>query len=543
MPVDSPPPATADRAAVRPAARPVELVRAAFTVGSWTLASRLLGFLRDLAIAAVLGAGAAADAFFVAFKLANMLRRLFAEGAFAAGFVPLFARTLEQEGPQPARAFACHAMAVMAAILLVVVGLAELFMPWLVRVLATGFAPGSERYALAVELSRLTFPYLALISLAALVSAVLNGVGRFAAAAFAPILLNIVLLVAIGLALLTGASAAHALAWGVLIAGVAQLGSLSLVAARAGWSVRPRWPGAAARPRLTRLWQLIVPGILGAGVYQLNLVIDTWFASHLPTGAVSYLFYADRLVQLPLGLIGVALGTALLPLLARQLRAGREDAARHNFERALELALLLGLPAAVGLGTLAGPIVAVLFERGAFDRAAAEATAAALAAFAPGLPAYVLVKVLASGFFAREDTRTPVMVAALCLVVNPVVILATIGRLGHVGIALATSVASWVNAGLLALLLARRGALAPSARLRRRALRLVLVNLALAAALSVLVAGLPAIASLPGLALAVPAAVLVYLLAVQLAGAGDLGELRAALVRRPAAVVEPERAA
>ncbi|MDW8369438.1 MAG: murein biosynthesis integral membrane protein MurJ [Geminicoccaceae bacterium] len=510
----------------------MNLVRAAATVGGLTLASRILGFVRDLLIAAILGAAAAADAFFVAFKLANMLRRLFAEGAFNAGFVPLFARTLEQEGEAPARAFAGHAFAVMSVVLAIVVAAAELAMPALVRVLATGFAPGSERYALAVELSRLTFPYLMLISLAALVSGVLNGLGRFAAAAFAPILLNLVLIAALAVAVLSGSSAAHLLAAGVLVAGFLQLGMLLSAARGAGFPLVPRWPRGPERARLLRLWRLVLPGALGAGVYQLNLVIDTWFASHLPTGAVSYLFYADRLVQLPLGLIGVALGTALLPLLARQLRSGRGDAARHNFDRALELALLLSLPAAVGLGTLAGPIVSVLFERGAFDRAASEATAAALAAFASGLPAFVLVKVLATGFFAREDTRTPVFVAALCLLANVAVILATIGRLGHVGIALATAAANWLNAGLLAWLLARRGALEPSPRLRRRAVRLLLVNLGLALALWAVARFLPASATVLGLGLVIASAAVLYLLAVQLCGAGSLEELRAALARR-----------
>ena len=511
----------------------MNLVRAAATVGSLTLASRLLGFLRDLLIAAVLGAGIAADAFFVAFKLANMLRRLFAEGAFNAGFVPLFARTLEQEGAERARAFACHALAVMLLILLAVVAAAELFMPWLVRLLATGFAPGSERYLLAVELSRLTFPYLMLISLAALVGGVLNSLGRFAAAAFAPILLNLTLVAALGLAIALGSSAAHALAWGVLVAGVAQLGLLLALAASAGWPLRPRWPSPADRPRLARLWRLVLPGAVGAGVYQLNLVVDTWFASHLPTGAVSYLFYADRLVQLPLGLIGAALGTALLPLLARQLRGGREEAARHGFDRALELALLLSLPAAVGLAVLAAPIVAVLFERGGFDAVATRATAAALAAFALGLPAYVLIKVLATGFFAREDTRTPVLVAAASLLVNVAVILATVGRLGHVGIALATALASWLNAALLALLLHRRGGLVPSERLRRRGVRLLLVNCGLALALGALVRLVPGVATPVGLLLTIAAALAGYLAAVQVVGAADLAELGAALRPRP----------
>ncbi|MCS6877356.1 MAG: murein biosynthesis integral membrane protein MurJ [Geminicoccaceae bacterium] len=518
----------------------MNLLRAAATVGGFTLLSRVLGFVRDLAIAAVLGAGAAADAFFVAFKLANMLRRLFAEGAFNAGFVPLFARTLEQEGEPAARAFAAHALSVMALLLAGVVLLAELAMPLLVRVIATGFDPQGERYRLAVELSRLTFPYLAAISLAALVSGVLNGLGRFAAAAFAPVLLNLVLIAALALAVATGASAAHLLAAGVFAAGVAQFALVFAAAARAGFVLLPRWPRGPERARLRRLWHLVLPGAFGAGVYQLNLVVDTWFASHLPTGAVSYLFYADRLVQLPLGLVGVALGTALLPLLARQLRAGRIDAARHNFDRALELALFASLPAALGLILLAEPIVRVLFERGAFDRAATEATAAALAAFACGLPAFVLVKVLATGFFAREDTRTPVFVAALCLGANVLVILATIGPFGHVGIALATALSNWINAGLLTLVLVRRGAFVPGARLRSRVLRLLLASGLLSLLLWALRAFGPAPDSLGGLGFALACGAGGYLLFARLTGAFAFSELRAALVRAPA---EPAGAA
>lgn len=512
----------------------MNLLRAAATVGSLTLLSRVLGFLRDLGIAAVLGAGVAADAFFVAFKLANMLRRLFAEGAFNAGFVPLFARTLEQEGAAAARAFAGHTFSAMALILGALVLAAELAMPLLVRLLATGFEPGSERYALAVELSRLTFPYLAAISLAALLSGVLNGLGRFAAAAFAPVLLNLVLLLALALAVLRGSSAAHLLALGVLVAGFVQLALVFLAAARAGFALVPRLPRGRERTRLRRLWQLVLPGAFGAGVYQLNLVIDTWFASHLPTGSISYLFYADRLVQLPLGLVGVALGTALLPLLARQLRAGREEAARHNFDRALELGLFASLPAAVGLVLLAEPIVRVLFERGAFGPPETTATAAALSAFALGLPAFVLVKVLATGFFAREDTRTPVAVAAVCLLANILFILLTIDHWGHVSIALATALSNWLNAGLLAAILMRRGAFAPGPQLRRKLPRLVASASLLALGLFFVRENLPAIGSPWGLAGTIALAAPAYVVFALALGAFSIAELRAALAPKPA---------
>jgi len=492
----------------------VKLLRQAATVGSLTLLSRLLGFLRDAGIAAVLGAGIATDAFFVAFKLANLLRRLFAEGAFSAGFVPLFARTLEGEGRGAARRFAEEAFALLALILLLVVIAAEIAMPWVVRLLATGFDPGGPRYALAVELSHITFPYLLFISLGALLSGVLNGIGRFAAPAFAPVLLNLALLTALLAAALGLVLPARALAWGVAAAGVLQFALLWVVAARAGFALRLRPPRLSERTR--RLFQLLLPGLFGAGVYQLNLLVDTWFASHLPEGAVSYLFYADRLNQLPLGAVGIALSTALLPALSR----------------AIEFALLLTLPAATAF--LAVPLVVVrgLFERGAFDAAASAATAAALAAFALGLPAYVLVKILASSFFAREDTRTPVQVAALCLLLNVLAILALIGPLAHAGIALATALANWANAGLLALLLYRQRALVIDPRLRRRVGRALLACAALALVLVLLARAAQDWTPVPRLALIVTGGLFAYFAAARLTGAVDFAELRMTLKPR-----------
>ena len=383
--------------------------RAALTVGGLTALSRVAGFARDLLIAAALGAGPVADAFFVSLKLANFLRRLFAEGAFAAAFVPLYGRLRAAEGPAAAARFAGEALAVLALVLAGVVVLGELAMPWLVRGLATGFAPGSLQYELAIDLGRITFPYLLLISLAALFASALQAGQRFAAAAFAPVLLNLALIAALLATRARGGDAAHALAWGVLAAGVLQLAWVAVAAWRTG--LAPSLQAPRPSPEVRRLGRLVGPGLLGIGVVQLNLLVASWFATHLPPGTVSYLFYADRLVQLPLGIVGVALGTALLPALSRTVREG---ALSHEvLNRALELGLLLALPAAVGLALLAQPIVTVLFERGAFGPAASLATAQVLAALALGLPAQVLAKVLAPGFFAREDTATPVRVAAM----------------------------------------------------------------------------------------------------------------------------------
>jgi putative peptidoglycan lipid II flippase len=507
----------------------LNLARAAATVGSLTLISRLLGFGRDMMIAAFLGAGAAADAFFVAFKLANLLRRLFAEGAFNAAFVPLFARTFEGEGAAAARKFAREAFAVLTLVLLGVVALAEIFMPVLVRILAAGFEPGDGRYELSVELSRITFPYLMLISLAALASGVLNSLGRFAAASLAPVLLNVVLIAALLLSAAAGWSAAHALAWGVAAAGVVQLAWVMWAAARAGMALT--WVRPRRSERIGRLYRLMLPGIVGTGVYQLNLVVDTWFASHLPPGAVSWLFYADRLVQLPLGMVGIAIGTALLPALSRQLRAGQRTTADHTMNRGLELGLLLTLPAAVALAIIAGPIIHVLFERGSFDPTDTSATAAALAAFAVGLPAYVLIKVLAPAFFAREDTSTPVKIAALCLAANVGLILLLIQPLAHVGIALATGLSNWINAGLLATILYRRGDLRPDTRLKARLPRLLLAALLMGFAVAILEKALASMAASVALVILVTAGGAVFFIAAQVCGGTDLRELRALLAR------------
>jgi putative peptidoglycan lipid II flippase len=428
------------------------------TVGGMTMISRVLGFVRDMLIANVLGTGAVADAFFVAFRFPNLFRRLFAEGAFNAAFVPLFARRLEGEGEESARQFAGEAMSALVAVLLVLTAVAEITMPGLMYVIAPGFADNPDKFDLAVVLTRIAFPYLLCVSVVALLSGVLNALGRFALAAFAPVLLNVVFIFVLAGLVLTGtrgsSDAGEALAWAVFVGGVAQLVALFWGARRAGMDAVP------GRPRLTegvrRLVALGIPGVIAGGITQVNLLIGTIIAS-LQDSAVSWLYYADRIYQLPLGVVGIAIGVVLLPDLSRKLRAGNHGEAIDSKNRSLEFAMLLTLPAAVALMVVPEPIIRVLFERGAFTADDTPATAMALAAFAAGLPAFVAIKVFSPAYFAREDTRTPMIYAGISVVVNILGSLALFFIVGHVGIAIATTAAGWVNAALLAGTLLRRG--------------------------------------------------------------------------------------
>ena len=472
----------------------MRLVHSILTVGGYTMASRVLGLVRDLLTAALLGAGPMADAFFIAFRLPNLFRRMFAEGAFSAAFVPLFAGILEREGRASARQFAEQSMAVLVTVLLVLTIAAELAMPWVIRAMAPGFIDEPAKFDLAVEFSRITFPYLLFTAVMALMAGVLNGLYRFAAAAAAPIVLNLFMLAALLFLVGVAGSSGHALSWGVAAAGVGQVVVLGIACWRSGMSLRPVLPRLT--PNVRRLMVLIAPGLLGAGVMQLNLLIGTMIASLLPTGSVSWLYYADRLYQLPLGVVGIAVGTALLPQLSRELRAGQTAAAMVTTNRSIEIALFLTLPASAALLVIPEPIVRVLFERGAFTTQDTAATAATLAAFAVGLPAFVLVKVLAPIFFAREDTRTPVVVAAWTVGINVVLSAALFWPLGTVGLALATSLASWFNTVWLAVGIWRRGFLVVDRRLRQRLPRMLLATSGMAVAL--LAAAYPAAPLLNG---------------------------------------------
>lgn len=459
----------------------MSLLRAVATVGGFTMISRITGFVRDVLIAAIVGAGPVADAFFVAFKLPNFFRRLTAEGSFTVAFVPLFAGKYEADGKEVALKFAEEVFSVMIAVLLAFLLAVELFMPWLITVMAPGFVATPERFDLAVELTRITFPYLPLISFVALFGGMLNSVDRFAAMASAPILLNAILIAAMVFAGGYLATPGHVLAWGVAAAGLAQFIWLSIACQRAGLSLGLRLPRLT--PQVKELFRLMLPAMVGAGVVQINLLIDLILASTLPTGSVSFLYYADRINQLPLGVIGVAIGTALLPMLSRQVRAGDDMAAGNTQNRALEIALLLNLPAAAALAVIAGPVITILFERGAFDPAASAATSAALAAYAFGLPAFVIIKVFQPGFFARKDTKTPVKIAVVAVCLNLALNLILMRYFAHVGIAMATAISSWVNASLLGLFLYRRGYLRFDSRLLRRVPGMIAASAVMAAAL------------------------------------------------------------
>lgn len=459
----------------------MNLARAIATVGGFTMISRVTGFVRDMLIAAVVGAGPAADAFFVAFQIPNFFRRLTGEGALTVAFVPMFAGLVETKGKQAAVAFAGQVQSVLLMALLALVVAAELAMPGVILVMAPGFADEALRYDLAVELTRITFPYLPLISLVALWGGMLNSLGRFWAMAAAPILLNLILITALATAAGALETPGHVLAWGVAAAGVAQ--ALFVAAACRREDALPPLVRPRLTPQVKKLLILMAPAALGAGVVQVNAFIGILLASLLPAGSVSYLYYADRVVQLPLGVVGVAIGTALLPMLSRQVRAGSTAEAIGTQNRALEIALLLTVPAAVALAVIAEPVITVLFERGAFTEVDGYQTAMTLAAYAAGLPAFVLIKVFQPGFFAREDTATPVKVAAAAVAANLACNAVLLPLYDQVGIALSTVISSWLNAALLAVLLWRRGHLLVDARLATRAPRIVLAASAMGIAL------------------------------------------------------------
>ena len=517
----------------------MSLFRAAATIGGYTMISRVLGFVRDQLIAAALGTGPVSDAFFVATRLTNMFRSLFAEGAFSTAFVPIFSRKLEASGPDGARIFAEEALSLLLAGLLATLLLAELFMPQLVPVIAIGFTAHPEQFDLTVALTRITFPYLLFITLASLQGGILNSLNRFAAAAVTPVLLNLFQIGAVIWSWRYG-SAAEALSWCVTAGGIAQFLWLMVSCARAGMALRLRWPRMTAEMR--RLGGLMLWGILGAGATQINLLVSTTIASTLPAGSISYLQYGDRVNQLPLAVIGIAVGTAILPTLSRRLQAGDEAGAIATQNRGLELALLLTLPAAAALSVIAEPIFAVLFQHGHFDAKSAQGSAGALIAYAWGLPAFVLIKVLVPGFYARHDTRTPVKIGAVTVAVNIVLTLVLSGPFLHIGNAMATTTAGWVNALALGWLLARNGHFTLDARLRRRMPRI----LGAALAMALVLAGAARLLQAPlhGGTMALEVAALAALIGIGLAayagfalalGAGSLAEFKALLRRRQAA--------
>ena len=460
----------------------MSLLKSAAKVGGLTLVSRLLGFVRDQLIAFTLGTGFVAEAFFVAQRLPNLFRALFAEGAFNNAFVPQFARKVEGDGQAQAFTFARDMLSVLFTWMILFCAAAMIFMPWLMPLLAPGFTGSKEKLDLATELTRICFPYLGMMSLTALFGGVLNSLNRFGAPAAAPILLNIVVicftLAAWWLGLGNTPDTGRFLAWAVTVSGVAQLLLLLVAVRSAGASVVPGKPVLSADVK--RVLILSVPGLISGGITQINLLIATMLATGF-AGGVAFLYYADRLFQLPLGLIGVAIGVVLLPTLSRKLRAGDMQGALDSQNRALELSLFLTLPSAAALIIIGAPILHTVFEHGAFTRADTFNVAPVLAAFAVGLPAFTLTKIFQPGFYAREDTRTPMYFAIAAVVVNIAASFILSRYMAHVGIALATSVAAWVNACLLMFTSVKRGHYTWDARFKRR-LPLMIVSLLVMAA-------------------------------------------------------------
>lgn len=425
----------------------MKLIKAMATVAGLTGVSRIFGFIRDVVTAAFMGAGPVADAFFVALKLPNLFRRITAEGAFSVSFVPIYAEKLKKEGEGAADDFAGNAFSVMLVVLVPFTLMAMLAMPWIIYAIAPGFHAEEVRYSLAVELTRITFPYLLLMSLASLLGGVMNAHERFAPYAAAPILFNLCMMLGIVLFTPVLETPGHALAWGVFAAGMAQLAWMFYSVRRA------KIPFVFRRPKMDgdikKLFKLMGPGIIGAGVVHINLFADVIIASMLAEGSISYLYYADRLNQLPLGMVGIAVGTALLPLLSKALASGENAEAHNLFNRALEICLLLALPAAVALVVAAEPIVKVLFERGEFTAENTAMTAKVLMGYAVGLPAYIAIKVFSTAYWSRQDTMTPVKISVFCTLLNIAIALSLIGTMGVAGIALATGIAGWVQVVLM----------------------------------------------------------------------------------------------
>ncbi len=458
----------------------MSLLKNVGTIGGLTAVSRVFGFVRDMLVARVLGATAMGDAWQLAFMLPNIFRRLFAEGAFASAFVPLFNRRMREDGDvSEARAFAENVLAVLLPILIVFGGLALIVMPWVIAYFAPeGLENDGDSLAVATTMARITFPYLLFMSLATLIAAVLNSLSRFAAAAAAPILLNICLIAALiyGTTLGDGVDAQRDSAFWMAIAlsvsGVLQLVWLSFFMRRAGFRL------SLVAPRLTsgvkELGILVVPAIFGAGVYQISRFIDLFFLSTLPVGSYTYLQMADRWNQLPLGIIGIALGTAILPALSRYLGRGETSEAQRLQSNAIELSMLLTVPCAVALFITGTAFVSVFFQAGEFTVADALVTGSVVSGLVIGLPAYVLIKVLTPNFFARKDTRTPVYTAAVSLVVTIGLNIALVPKLGVLGLAIAGSVGAWINVALLYTVLVKRGYFVLPARIVGRVLRIVL---------------------------------------------------------------------
>ena len=435
----------------------MNLLKAGGTIGGLTLVSRILGFVREMVFARIMGASAAAEVFIWAFQLPNLLRRLLGEGAFSQGFVPLFARRIGKDGDlEDAKRFAEEVQAVFLPVLILITAIFVIAMPAVVIAVASERWTGDPaKFDFTVYLTRVTFPNLIYISMVSLYSGILNSLSRFVAAAFAPALLNVALLAALLLVPVGGAATAVAMSWAVLAGGLLQLGLCIVAARRAGVTLALRMPRMT--PRVKELLILILPATIGAGGYYISQLFYAYFATRLPVGSFVYLSQADRLNQLPLALVGSAIGTAILPAISRHIGQGDEREAATLQGQATELAMLLTIPATIALAVAAGPIMTVLFEGGRFTAEDAATSALVLSILVTGLPAYVIIKVLAPGFYARKDMKTPVVITLATLALGVIANFIWIDDVGIAILPLTTSAAAWLNALALYVILAARG--------------------------------------------------------------------------------------
>jgi putative peptidoglycan lipid II flippase len=511
--------------------KPIRLMSGFFTVGVWTLLSRILGFVREVMILSLIGPGPLMDAFVAAFRLPNMFRRFFAEGAFNAAFVPMFSKRLE--GDEGAAEFAQNAFSGLFFVVTLLTALGMIFMPGLVWLTAEGFSDDG-RFDITVGFGRIVFPYILFMSLSALFSGILNATGRFAVAAAAPVLLNIAVISALTFAALTGGEAIHWLIWAIPLAGIAQLALTWRAAAQAGFSLcikRPRW-----NKDMRDLVTIALPAALASGVMQINLVVGQLVASQYEN-AVSWLFAADRLYQLPLGVVGIAVGVVLLPDLSRRLRAGDDAGAKTALSRAAEISLALTIPSAVALMVIPLTLVSVLFERGASGTDDSAAIATAVMIYGLGLPAFVLQKIVQPLYFAREDTRRPFYFAIVAMVINAGLAVGLAPIAGWLAPAIAATIAGWAMYALLAI--GARGfgdAARVDARFRKRIWRIIAASLLMGVALWFFNIQFSALLSLPwwrglGLLILLVIGALVYFGSGQMLGAFKLSEFKAAMRR------------
>ncbi len=460
------------------------LFRSFFTVSFYTFLSRVLGFIRDILIARYLGSTVIADAFFVAFRIPNFFRRVLAEGAYSAALIPVFSGVvLNPKDEREASDFVENTTSMLLFATVVLTIIFFLGMPYIIQVLAPGFTDNKEAYELAVHFGKIIFPYIIFISLAAHFASINNVHERFAAGAFAPAILNISFILSLFFLTPFVTTAGHALSYGVLIGGILQF--LYLYRAVLNF-YRPRIILPVLNEKLKKFFKLFLPGVVGSGVIQLNIVIGTIIASFLPVGAISHIYYADRLNQLPLAVFGIALGIVLLPSLSKAIKQSDQETTNNIQNRSIEFSLLISLPSAIGLFILAEPIIHILFERGAFVEEDTFYTAKVLSYFALGLPAYIIIKVLVSCFFAREDTKTPLYISIVSVITNVVLSLLLIGSIREMGIAVATAISAWVNALLLYLFLAIRNHMKFDDLLVRNSIKILLSSFLLFVGISLL---------------------------------------------------------